>query len=64
MNLAANVDQERAILRPINGKRNFVSCGYKTFDKLYIMDLHGNAKKRKYVSMEVPTEMSLISCKA
>jgi len=35
----------------------------KTYDKMYIIDLHGNAKKKKLLPMEVLTKMYLTLCK-
>ena len=36
----------------------------KTFDKVYIIDLHGNAKKKKFALTVVPTKTYLTSCRA
>lgn len=35
----------------------------ESFDKIYILDLHGNARKKKYAKMEVQTKMYLILCR-
>lgn len=36
----------------------------ESFDKIYILDLHGNAKKKKFALMVQQTKMFLILCKA